>query len=211
MTKGKLVIQVPDEVIRNKHVKFDSNTFALYTYLKYLQFRNYGSNELELNHNHIKHKLYMSDNRTLKKCLFALHQSGAVMELINKLPTKGNLKLTFDPDAIQTETFTQLPVTVINKIEHIGTTGMRLMFYYESFINRTDDISKQYAFPALETTSLHTGLNKETIVRYNDILKKHKLIKITKHKLEWNGEYDTLDQALITKYNNHYFVNIDKL
>lgn len=210
-TKKKLVIQIPDEVIRNKDLKIDSKTFAIYTYLKFLHFRNYKNNEIEINHNQFKHKLYISDNRTLKKCFLKLHKEQIIMELINKFPTKGALTLTFDPEAINSKTFTQLPATVLNKIEHIGTIGLRLLFYYESFINRKDDPSKQFAFPAIETISKHLGINKETIMNYNKLLKKHKLIKIKKHKLEWNGEYDNLDQPLFTKYNNHYYINLENL
>jgi RNA-binding protein YhbY len=209
--KTKLVIQIPDEVIRNVDLKLDSNTFAMYAYLKFLHFRNYKNNEIELDHNKFKHKLYISDNRTLKKCFMKLHKEQIILELINKLPTKGAIKITFDPEPFTSKTFTQLPATVLNKIEHIGSIGLRLLFYYESFINRTDELSKQFAFPAIETISKSLGINKETIINYNNLLKKHKLIKVKKHKLEWNGEYDSLDQPLFTKYNNHYYVKLENL
>ncbi len=166
---------------------------------------------MELDHNRLKHKLYISDNRTLKRTFEVLHKNQILLEYINRLPTKGKLNITFDPAAITSKKFTQLPVTVFNKIEHIGVIGLRLLFYYESFINRKDAQERQYVFPAIETTSKTLGIDKETVVKYNEILRKNKLIKIEKHKLENSGEYDELDNILFTKYNNHYFVRLDKL
>lgn len=209
--KTKLIIQVPDEIIRNSLITLDANTFAVYTYLKFLHFRNYNECELLLDHNKFKHKLYIADNRTLKKSFLKLHKEQIILEYIDKFPTKGALNLTFNPLPFESKTFTQLPATVINKIEHIGLIGFRLLFYYESFINRQDEPSKQFAFPAIETICKHLGLNKDTVIEYNDKLKKHKLLKIIKHEIEWTGEYNELSQPLFTKYNNHYYVRIDKL
>jgi hypothetical protein len=207
LTEGKkLVIQVPDEIIKNEWFKMNSYTFTVYTYLKFLHFRNYNIDEMEINHNKFKHKLYISDNRTLKKCFETLHKEQIIMEYINKLPTKGNIKLTFNPLPYESKKFTQLPATIINKIEHIGAIGLRLLFYYESFINRKEARAKQFAFPSIETISKDLKLNHETILKYNDILKENKLLKIKKHKLEFTFEYDELDQPLFTKYNNHYCV-----
>lgn len=209
--KTKLIIQIPDEIIRNTNCKLNAKDFAVYTYLKFLHFRNFNNNELELEHNDFKHKLYISDNRTLKKTLLTLHKHQFILELINKLPTKGKLHLTFDPVPFESKTFTQLPATVLNRIDNIGAIGLQLLFYYESFINRTDPIVKQYAYPSLETTSAALGLNKETILTYNEILKKNKLLKVVKHKLEFDGGYNELDKPLFIKYNNHYFVRLENL
>lgn len=210
-SKKKLMIQIPDEIVRNKNFKMDSNTFGIYTYLKFLHFRNFNVNEMEIDHNSFKHKLYIADNRTLKNCLTKLHKNQIILEYINKLPTKGCLKLTFNPEPFKSISFTQLPATILNRIEHIGTTGLRLLFYYESFINRSvPEQSKHFAFPAIETISKDTGLNKETIVTYNEILKKNKFLKIVKHEIKWEG-YDDLDKPLFTKYNNHYFVRLENM
>lgn len=209
--KTKLIIQIPDEIIRNTGCTLDAKEFAVYTYLKFLHFRNYNNNEIEIDHNAFKHKLYISDNRTLKKSFLSLHKQQFILELINKFPTKGSLSLTFDPVPFESKTFTQLPATVLNRVDNIGVIGLRLLFYYESFINRTDELVKQFAFPALDTTSEALGINKETVVAYNEILKKNNVLKVKKHKLEWDGGYNDLDKPLFTKYNNHYFVKLEKL
>ncbi|MFO1442833.1 hypothetical protein KDN24_06345 [Bacillus sp. Bva_UNVM-123] len=209
--KKKLIIQIPDEIIRNEYFKMDSNTFAVYAYLKFLHFRNYNNSEMKIDHNKFKHKLLISDNRTFKKCLSNLHKNQIILECVTKFPTKGSLSFTFDPIPFEVKTFTQLPATVLNRMEHIGTIGLRLLFYYESFINRKDDVMSQFAFPSIETTSKTLGLSKDTIIDYNELLKRNKLIKIRRQKLECNGEYDNLDNPLFTKYNNHYYVKTENL
>lgn len=208
--KKKLFAQIPDEIIKNELFKIDAYTFSVYALLKHLHFRNFNNNEMQIDHNKLKHKLYISDNRTLKKALTELHKQQIILEYINKLPTKGALKLTFDPVPFKSKKFTQLPVTVFNKIEHIGVIGLRLLFYYESFINRKDKPEKQFAFPAIETTAETLKINKETVIKYNEILRKNKLLKIQKHQLMWDGEYDN-DDLLYVKYNNHYFVRLENI
>ncbi|QJI52337.1 hypothetical protein [Psychrobacillus phage Perkons] len=208
--KVKLFIQIEDEIIRNKLFKLDANTFVIYAYLKYLHFRTFGKNEMEIDHNFLKNKLYINDNRTVKRSLEVLHKQGVILELINKLPSKGGIKVTFNDETIESNSFTQLPVTILHKIEHIGVLGVRLLFYYESFINRNSDITEQFAFPSVETTAETLGISFKTVYKYNEILKEKKLLKVDKHELDLDG-YDNLDNALFTKYNNHYYVKLDKL
>jgi DNA-binding transcriptional regulator YhcF (GntR family) len=101
---------------------------------------------------------------------------------------------------------------MLNRIDQIGTIGLRLLVYYESFINRQEPITEQYAYPSIETTSKTLGINKNTILKFNEILVTAKLLKITKHKIEFVDELDELDQPIrFTKYNNHYHVQINKL
>lgn len=209
--KKQLIIQIPDNIIRNTDIKLDSYTFATYTYLKFLKFRNFNNDVIEIDHKAFKGKLCMADNRTLKKCLINLYNEGIILEYISNLPKKTALSITFEPFAEHPKTFTQLPANILNRIEHIGVIGLRLLFYYESFINRSVSIEKHFAFPAIETIAKDLYLNKETIIEYNEKLKKHKLLKIIKHKLEPSGEYDSLDSALFTKYNNHYYVQVNKI
>jgi DNA-binding transcriptional regulator YhcF (GntR family) len=113
---------------------------------------------------------------------------------------------------LDNKTFKQVPASVLNRIDNIGVIGLRLLFYYESFINRTDDITKQFAFPAIETTSKALGLNKNTVIKYNEILESQNLLKVTKHKLEYVDEYTSLDEPIgFIKYHNHYNVLVNNL
>jgi hypothetical protein len=204
--KKKLIIQIPDEIIRNKYSVMDSNTFATYTYLKFLHFRNYGKETIEIVISDFKHTLNISDNRTIKKCLLNLHKMGVVLELIDTLPKRKPITLTFNPEPFESIAFTQLPATILYKINKIGTIGLRILFYYESFINRKDRREKQYAFPAIETTAADLNINKETVIEYNRILHDNDLLIITKHEIQFEGAYNDLDKPLFTRYNNHYNV-----
>ncbi|MGG3920419.1 hypothetical protein ABEV41_00465 [Geobacillus thermodenitrificans] len=210
--KKKLQIQIPDEIIRNYCVDFNHYDFGVYAMLKYAHFRNpkQDKGKLEVDHKFIMNKLFINDSRTLKKSLNKLYKYGFIDSEVKRLPRNGALKLEFNPVPFKTKTFTQLPANLINKIEHIGLIGYRLVYYYESYINRKDVISKQFCFVGQDTISDELNINKETIKKYNDILKKNKLITIKRHQLEFDG-YDDLDNVVFTKYNNHYYVHIDKI
>ncbi|MBL4951021.1 hypothetical protein JK635_02045 [Neobacillus sp. YIM B02564] len=202
----KLLIQIPNEIIKNKVFMMDSNTFATYTYLKYLYFRNYNNEEIELLHRDFKNTLNISDNRTMKKCLLNLYKQGIILDYIDSFPKRKPIKLTFVPEPFETQSFTQLPATILYKINNIGCIGLRILFYYESFINRNDRSELQFAFPSIETTAMELNINKETVIQYNKILQENKLLKITKYEIEWDGVYNHLDKPLFIKYNNHYDV-----
>lgn len=209
--KTKLVVQVPDEIIRNKYFDLDKYSFGVYTLLLFLQFRQFGKQELDIDHRNLMHKLYISDTRTLKKALKVLHKNGLIKEDVHRLPTKGSIKITLNDLPFETQAFTQLPVTVFNKVEHIGLIGLRLMFYYESYINRYGEAEKQFCFASLETISDHLKFDEDTITKYNQTLSKNRLLKVTKHKLECTYEYDEFDNIIFTKYNNHYHVKLDNI
>lgn len=210
--KKKMYIQIPDEIIRNQCVDFNHYDFGVYALLKHAYFRNPKQDKdcLEIDHKFLMHKLFISDNRTLKKSLNTLYKYEIIKEEIKRLPTKGALKITFNPLPFKSKSFTQLPLSLINKVEYIGLIGYRLLYYYESFINRKDVISKQFCFIGQETIHKELGIDFNTIKKYNDILKKQKLITIKKHKLQEDG-YDEFDNLIYTKHNNHYYVHIDKM
>lgn len=215
MEKTKtLMIQIPDEIIKNEWFTMDAYTFAVYVRLKWVQFRLYGEEELTFDHKMMMHKLFISDTRTLKRCFKKLHQEQIILELISKLPTKGDLNLTFNaiPDGKESRRFTQLPITLFHYLDDIGVTGLRLMYYYESYINRTQGnyTSDPFAFPSIETISKDLNINSETVIKYNTILHKKKLIKVVKHKLEIQG-YNEKDEVYFDKYNNHYHIRLDRL
>jgi hypothetical protein len=204
-------IQIPDEVIRNNIFVLDSNSFAIYVYLKYKYFRNHNNAEIELDIQELKDTLHITDNRTLKKCLIKLYDNNIIIERIEKLPTRQIMTISFIPDLFITETFTQLPATILNKINVIGTTGMRLLFYYESFVNRNDRLDRQFAFPSLLTTGKALNINKDTVIEYNKILHDNDLVSIIKFELKHDGEYNEENKPQFIKYNNHYRVQVQNL
>jgi hypothetical protein len=208
---NNIKIQIPDEVIRNTIFTIDSNTFAMYVYLKYLYFRNYNKSEIELDLTELKETLHITDNRTIKKCFMKLHNNNIIVEKINKIPPRQMLTISFIPDLFITETFTQLPATILNKIDIIGTTGLRLLFYYESFVNRKERLERQFAFPSLLTIGKALHINKDTVIEFNKILHENDFISKIKYELKWDGEYNEQNKPKFTKYNNHYRVQINNL
>lgn len=200
-------MQVPNEIVRNEWFKLDAYAFAVYTRLKFMLFRNYGNNEIEFDHRKLMHKLHISDTRTLKKSFKQLHKEQIILEYIDKLPTKGALKVTFNPKVEESKGFTQFYTDIYNYIEDIGVIGLRLLFYYESRISRSGSEISPYCFAELRTIARELGIDKDTVKRYNDILKSKKLIKIDKHKLECTYDYDENDEIVFQKYNNHYYIN----
>jgi hypothetical protein len=106
--------------------------------------------------------------------------------------------------------FTQLPKSLFTKLNKIGHRGIRLLYCYESHINRNDrnKPSSKFTFVAFETITKETGIGKDAIDKYNKLLVKEKLLHIEKHKAEYTGEYTDDDRQVWTKYNNHYDVNL---
>jgi hypothetical protein len=205
--KKKIMIQVPDYIIRNNEIKMDANTFGVYVYLKFHHFLSVNKEEaMKIDHMKLKSKLGISDNRTIKKCLTNLHKLGIIFEYIDKLPSNGSISITLNQESHIEKQFTQLPATILNRIDNIGLIGLRLIYYYESYINRSSRLDQQLAYPSIELSAKDLKLNKNTILNYNEILRKNKLIKIEKAKLEYHE-----DSAFFDKYYNKYHVLVDKL
>jgi hypothetical protein len=171
----------------------------------YLDFRN-NTDELQVLHKELMHILYIGDNRTFKKCLDTLYNNNLITDKIEKLP-RNNQPISVRIKHKKT-IFTQLPSTVLYKIKDIGHTGLRLLFYYESYINRKN--GKEFAYPSQKTIAKDLKYSYTTIDKYNALLVKYKLLKIVVHDFELNG-FDKLDKPLFTRYNNHYYVRLENI
>lgn len=205
MKNNKVWLQVPTEIVRNIGFKIDEKTFAVYVYLLYKKFRGYEKNEMviKVNNNIMKDSLGINDNRTIKKSFQILHEQGLIKEKISKLPINKDVSITLLLP-YKDDWFTQLPLNLNLHIESIGLIGFRLMYYYESYINR-NDIMKDYCFPAYETIITDLNISDKTLTRYNNKLKKEKLISITKHQVHFDNPFD---EDKFDRYNNHYRVNL---
>lgn len=100
--------------------------------------------------------------------------------------------------------------SLLRHIPTIDCTGVRLVSYYESYINRSSAIN-QFCYASIETITKETGLAKNTIIKYNKILCDKGFISVDKHKLGTDYKYDGKDKIVFSKYNNHYTVNWDKI
>ena len=194
----RTVIQIPNSVIKNRDITV--NAFGLYVYLKRESFKERDS-KLQLNHKRVRHELGMKDNRPLIAAFQNLHSQGLIKEEILKMPIHSPLNITLLEIAL--EPFTQLPIELLDKVNTIKPYGLRLIYYYESFINRKQ-ILRLFAYPCFETIKNDTGISYNAIIKYNNVLVKNKMLKIDKHKVE-QGDFG------FEKWNNHYSVLWEKI
>ena len=205
---NKIWLQVPTEIVRNIGFNIDEKTFAVYVYLLYKKFRGYekDANIVKVNNNIMKVSLNINDNRTIKKSFQILHDQGLIKENLIKLPINKDISITL-LQPFKDDWFTQLPLNLNLHIGTIGLLGYRLMYYYESYINR-NDIMKDYCFPAYETIITDLNISDKTLTRYNNKLKKEKLISITKHQVHFDNPFD---EDKFDRFNNHYRVNLSNI
>jgi len=203
--KNKLWLQMPTEVVRNIGFNIDKKSFAVYAYLLYKKFKAFNNSEIDVLLIDIKAVTGITDNRTIKKCFSNLHSQGLIKNQIDKLPINKPLQIIM-LEPYKNDYFTQLPLELLKLLNSIGLIGFRLMYYYESFINRSN-VSKQFCYPSYETIQIDLGISNFSVTKYNKLLVKEKLITITKHK----AEYDPFGDSGLEKFNNHYSVNLHKL
>jgi hypothetical protein len=231
MSKSKFLIQIDNRIIRSNEI--DHVSFFLYCKLMQ-HYRYFGGKKdvLEFDHKQLQYFCGIKTNKKLKECLNILHKMKLIKNQITELPRNEPLKIEihtyFDkkkheeknklriekgkkPKEFSEFYYTQLPCELLDLkiLKLIGYTGVRLMYYYRSYVGNFTT-SNQFAFPSFKTIKKEIGLSDDTIDKYNKILKKNKLLKIEKHKLKHNNEYELdefgLPVGVFTKYNNHYYI-----
>lgn len=206
MNKGSnLWLQVPTEVVRNIGFNIDEKSFAIYAFLLFKKFKAFNNCEIDVSLKDIKVVTGITDNRTIKKCFVNLHNQCLIKYEIDKLPINKPLQIIM-LEPYKSDYFTQIPLELLKSIDSVGLIGFRLMYYYESYINRSN-ISKLFCYPSYETIQIDLGISNFSVTKYNKLLAKEKLITITKHK----AEYDPFGDSGLEKFNNHYSVNLHKL
>ncbi|MCL1696309.1 hypothetical protein [Lysinibacillus sp. BPa_S21] len=203
--KSKIWLQVPTEIVRNIGFKIDEKSFAVYAYLLYKKFKAFNNSEIDILLRDIKAVTGITDNRTIKKCFLNLHNQGLISNQLDKLPINKPLQIIM-LEPYKSDYFTQLPLELLKSLNSIGLIGFRLMYYYESYINRSN-ISKQFCYPSYETIQIDLGISNFSVTKYNKLLSKEKLLTITKHK----AEYDPFGDSGLEKFNNHYSVNLHNI
>ncbi|WP_339820709.1 hypothetical protein MKZ15_06250 [Paenibacillus sp. FSL R7-0216] len=205
MSNGISWIQVPDSIIRDPNIS--ALDFCILLSLKYAYYLS-GSkdNMFEMDFNVIKRALDINDNRTLKKSLAKLHKQKYIINDVvihrKKLSEVMLNKVLFN------KPFTQLPTKLLSRVEVIGFIGIRLLYYYESFIVRSETMN-QFCYASQEAIQRDTGISIRSIVQYNKELKKAKLLDITEHKVR--VEYDKDGNMNWERYSNHYDVRLENL
>lgn len=209
---SKLHVQVPTNVIRNEGMYISNGDFLLYTRLCYLYFRNYNNEEIKIDHKKLMRNIGVSDTRTLKKRLLSLYKNKLINNEIKTFPKRGEIVILFNGN-VQKESkhFTMMNLKIFDFLEKIDEHSFRLVFYYKSHINKgvkkkENEKVIDYCFVGIETLKNNLKMGSDTIKNSNELLVKHKLIKIIKHRLAHNDEYDEDNELIYDRYHNHYIV-----
>lgn len=217
LTEGKKIfeIQVNNNFVRQPVLS--AKAFVMWVKLTHLYQGIGQKEELQLIHKKLMEYTRIAENRTFKEIMTELHTNGLIKNKIETLPRKTPITIYLNTDIIPSAhnklIYTQMTEHVVNKkiIEEIGHVGVRLLYYYKSRINYKS-LSTSHCFASEETIGAEIGVNRKTIIKYNKILEKLKFIKINKHQLE-RRYYENGNSEIygFYKYNNHVYVNIDKI
>jgi hypothetical protein len=182
--------------------------FCLLLRLKYLSFTSGNKDIYDVYFGRLKSNLYINDNRTMKKCLNNIHKQGYINEDVD-VQRKKPVQIKLNMELLNEKPFSQLPTTLLDQIQEIDYVGIRLLYYYESYINRSS--GNQFCFPSVETIVNDTGISKNTVTKYNEILKNKQMLRIVKHQLSTEYDYKDNDELIFDKYNNHYYVKVNNM
>lgn len=216
---AKFQIQIPTEIVKSK--EYSDKEFVLLAKLIQIYYRipqDQKSLTFGILHKDVMFYSGIKDNDTFKEALNGLYKKGAIKNKVETLPRKGGIEISLNEDVIpelndKEGYFTQLSSVILNKkvIDTVGHTGIRLLYFYESHINFKTN--KKFCYIAEETTAELLGMTKKTVIKYNKLLEKHKLLKIEKQKVE-RAYYTTKkreDAYLFDKYNNHYYIRYENI
>lgn len=210
---NQVFLRIPNMFVRNEGVSLSALDFTLLCVLKHKSFLT-GKPSFDVDTFKVRKVLDVSDVRTFKKSLLNLKESGVINGDFIKLPRNGPLQIQLSDSVISGTPFTRLPVGVLNRIEQIGHVGLRLLFYYESHINR-GTLKKQFCYSSYKTISERLSISEPTIWKYNEILERNNLLEIQRSALSTDYSYKTIDatteQLVFTKYNNHYLPSVEKM
>ncbi|MGM7720526.1 hypothetical protein [Metabacillus sp. Hm71] len=208
MSKKGLRVRVPTNIVRNSDIQIGNGEFQLYVKLCFLRFRNYEDDKITLDHKKLMCNLGINDSRTFKKRLSNLHTSKLINNEIVKLPRSGCIDIEFNSKMLDSKHFTLMNAKVFDYIDKIDEHAFRLLFYYKSHINKDDkDKDRSFCYVGYDTLVKNLKMSKKTIASANELLKKEKLIKVEKHKLCTDYQYDENDELVYDRYNNHYKIN----
>lgn len=206
-------IQLPISIIRNP----DISCVTFYVYAKLIQHyyvHKGNSDTLKIDHKKFMYFSNINSNKTFKKVLLELFNNKLIKRYIEQLPRSGLMEIELNTffNKEKKYQFAQLPFYLLDKcvLDVIGYEGYRLLYYYKSYIND----ARQFCFCSRDTIARDIGISDNSVDKYNKILKKCKLVRITKHELKGNEEYDKNEFGTIiekfTKYNNHYMLRLDQ-
>lgn len=155
-------------------------------------------------------KFEIKANNTFKSMLNKLYVNKLILNDVKDLPRHGVIEIEMNEEYIKLEPFTRMHINLYYLVDKIGHEGLRLIYYYESRINRNKD-NHQFCFAGIRTIANETKINKNKVKQFNDLLKKMKLLKIEYHELEKDDTFDEFNQEQNNKFNNHYQPRLDEI
>lgn len=194
------LLQIGRSIIKDKNLS--ATDFTLYAYLKMMNSIITDS-VLVISRNKLMDYVKIIDKRTLTKSIENLIKYGAIFSSGYK---SGNFNIALNKELFICESdFAQLPTNLlINFLEKIDHTGFRLLYYYESFINRSSGEENMFCYPSYEEITRTLGISDPTLTKYNKILEDNKLLRITKHFIRTESTVKNDSLVLFKRYNNHY-------
>lgn len=199
-------VQIPKSIVKDTNIS--ALEFCILVRFKFLQFLSGGSSEFEVDFTEMKRILDIADNRTLKKSLSKLYSEQYLLEEVDIHRKKKSLvKLNKNKFRLNSN-FTQLPARIFGKIKDIRYVGLRLLFYYEGYINRKHTLN-QFCFVSQDTIQKELKISKMTVIEHNKLLMKAKLLSVTQHEVI--PEFDENGDLNWNRFNNHYEVRLDNL
>ncbi|WGG47663.1 hypothetical protein [Rossellomorea sp. DA94] len=218
--KDKLFVKVPTSIVRNEDIYISNDEFILYARLCFLHFRNYGREEMQVDHKKLMSFCLINDTRTFKKRLKALYEAKLILNEVNKLPTKGALPIEMNTDYFKEGVmFTKLAAEIFSYFNNgqtdtqsdsrIDEYAFRQIFYYKSHINtkmKDKKVDRSFCFVGYETLVERLRVSRTKIKEANEQLKKLKLVKVVKYQLGHDDQFNENDELVFDRYNNHYYV-----
>lgn len=205
-----MYVQVPSDIVRNENFYMNNGDMLLYTRLVFLYFRMFQNEEIKVDHRKLMYNTLINDTRTLKKRLLNLSKHKLIHndEIVN-LPRRGEITIQFNGAVVKDAThFTQMNANIFNILDKLDDNSFRLLFYYKSHINMDDkDKDKSFCYVGYDVLEDRLKMSSKTIKIANESLRKNKLIKIVKHKLESTDNYGVDNELIYDRYNNHYYVH----
>ncbi|MEJ3719144.1 hypothetical protein WGM54_14075 [Paenibacillus polymyxa] len=214
----KQTILIRNDVVRDP--KLSVNGFAFVLYLKYLYWKTGSKFEFEVFTTEVKDYLCISDNKTIKTIFKELYNLRYLLKEVEELKQNKPILLTLNKDKFltstskeETEYFTQLPINVLYAMRDrkLDRKEVRILYYLKSYTNHTNS-KKMYCYPGIETTmTRELNMSKNTIPKYTKQLEEKGILSIEKNAIHTSYQYDDEGKLLFNKYNNHYYLNYDRL
>jgi DNA-binding transcriptional regulator YhcF (GntR family) len=212
-------IQIPQYIVRSNEI--NEKDFVLLA--KLIQIYKMQSGEDKsltfsiVSYKKLMNYIDMTDQRTFLRSLNNLYDNGLITEQVKRLPRNGQLTISLSkkviPDLNPEQLFTQLESWVISMevIEKVKHTGVRILYYIMSWINYSTN--KDHCYASVERMAKDIGVSEKTFSKYIAILEKAKFIKVVRHDVtvEHKDNKYGVENLLLDRWNNHYYINHDKI